>query len=33
VTTINPEDVPSVPNNPDIAIVFDEFGSIKLRRS
>lgn len=32
MTTSNPEDAPSVPNNPEISIAFDEFGSIKLRR-
>jgi hypothetical protein len=32
MTTSNPEDAPSVPENPDISIIFDEFGSIKLRR-
>lgn len=31
-TTSNPQDVPSVPSNPDISIIFDEFGSFELRR-
>jgi len=32
-TTTNAQDIPSVPSNPDISIDFNEFGSIKLRRS
>ncbi len=31
-TTSNPQDAPSVPGNPDISIVFNEFGSIELRK-